>query len=483
MIFKFLAKGSSAVLGNLVSFAGSLVAVKIFALFLGPTGQGYISIIRQLFQSLNSISSLNCQSAVTEGVSTQPSKESQRAFYTKALLLIFISTSIAVPLAYIANTHFLSINFLDRPINAFALYLVVLLASFNVVFVGLLNGTGNVNAIIRGTLLNGGAQLTLAAPSALILKNYELDLFVYYLLSVQTILSIYYATQLWKRGLFPKFITQESLLGLWTLARPTAALFISGASTAVTLLGIRLLISHTEGYHEAGLFDAAWTVANTNATLVLTSFSVIYFPALLRSNNNAEKLEHYKAIFRLSLMIFGPLLVALSGVRLLAFYILFSKEFHEATDILKYLLIGDMFKSLVYTCGYLALSLRRYRHYAIADCSWNIVFFVISYFVIKNGNYHYIGIAYAACYAVLFGIYGLLVNRWLTWRPSIREIAALMGFLTLLGVSAAAVPNGFAETASLALPTTASAVALSLCLITKEERRSLLTSLQRLKQR
>ena len=483
MLRQLLTRGSSAVFGNLMSFAASLIAVKIFALLLGPTGQGQISIIKQLFQSLNLISSLNCQSAITEGISSKESNIKKQAFYSSALLLTFISTSIALPALYIAGRNGLTIEFLNKPTNVLLLFFAVLFASFNVVCVGVLNGLNQIKSIIRGTVLNGTLQLLLAAPSALLLKNNNTDLFIAYLLLVQIALFTYYSTNLLKMGLFPRLNKAINFNELWNILRPTVALFISGASAALTLLGIRLLISNTAGYHAAGLFDAAWTIANTNATLVLTSLSIIYFPGLLKSENTHEKLTHYKLIFRLSLMIFGPLLVIISTGRGIATYILFSDEFSRSADILKFILIGDLFKSLVYTCGYLCLSLRKYTNYALIDLSWSIVFFSASFLVIDSGKYEYIGIAYATSYALAFCVYATLASHWIAWRPSGKELIVLAGFLSLLCVSAAISPRSLSEAAAFATPVTGIAVGLSLCLMTKNEREGLLRFMRSLRRR
>lgn len=483
MLRQLLTKGSSAILGNLTSFAASLIAVKIFALLLGPTGQGQISIIKQLFQSLNLISSLNCQSAITEGISSKENNHKKQAFYSSALLLIFITASISLLAIYVASRSTITIQFLNTPLNITLLFFAILFASFNVVCVGVLNGLNQIKSIIRGTVLNGGLQLLFATPSAFFLKNNSTDLFIAYLLSVQIALFSYYSTKLWRMGLFPRLNKTIDFHELWNILRPTTALFISGASAALTLLGLRLLISATNGYHAAGLFDAAWTISNTNATLVLTSLSVIYFPALLRSKDKIEKLKHYKLVFRISLMVFGPLLVLLSMVRGIATYTLFSEEFSQSADILKFLLIGDLFKSLVYTCGYLCLSMRKYTNYALVDLSWSIVFFSLSYAFINSGNYEYIGIAYATSYALGFCTYATLASRWIAWRPSTKELFVLAGFLSLLCISAAISFRSLPEVATLAPPVVCIAVGLSLCLMTKNEREGLLRFMRSLRRR
>lgn len=481
MLRQLLTKGSSAILGNLTSFAASLFAVKIFALILGPAGQGHISIVKQLFQSLNLISSLNCQNAMTEGISKKDNIQDRQSFYSNALLLIATSTAIIVPVLYAVNQYALKIEFLEHAPNVIALFLAVLLASCNVICIGVLNGLGQISSIIRGTILNGGLQLILAAPSALILQTHGTDLFILYLFCVQLFLFSYYSIKLWKQGLRPTFFTKINFSELYKILLPTIALFISGASAALTLLGIRLQITKTAGYHAAGLFDAAWTLANTNATLVLTSLSVVYFPALLKAQGNQEKLDHYKLIFRLSLMVFGPLLVALSASRALAIVILFSEEFSKAKDIVKYILIGDLFKSLVYTCGYLCLSIRKYTVYAIVDLSWSMMFFLFSFLIIDSGHYDKIGIAYAGSYLLAFCVYGIFAHRWIAWLPSAKEVAALIAFLALLCITAAQSPHTIGEAMISAVPMTCIAVALSLGLTTKSERQGLLNFVRSLR--
>ena len=99
-IFYALTKSSLGISSKIVFNA---VAIKIIAVFMGPSGVGLFSQIRQLWQTFITIGSMNSGAAVIQGISSR--KKLNKNSFTSAIfwIIFIINTLVSLLIFFFSN--------------------------------------------------------------------------------------------------------------------------------------------------------------------------------------------------------------------------------------------------------------------------------------------------------------------------------------------------------------------------------------------
>jgi len=198
---------------------------------------------------------------------------------------------------------------------------------------------------------------------------------------------------------------QYDLLSFWFMS------FVTLMSAPMVLFFIRMHIIEQSGWVTAGLWEAVWKITELSLLLVTTALTVYYVPMLSKTSEQSEQITLVFRIMKLALA--ASLLISLTVYMLknLVVITLFSKDFLEIINVMKYQLIGGVIRVMGWVIGYHMLIKAKPVLFIFVELVFGVSLFFIS--VSLFDHYGLIGLSYAfminnAIY-LLFGLLYLKV--------------------------------------------------------------------------
>ncbi len=337
--------------GSVLSMSLGMAAMKVLAVVLGPGGVGLFTLLRQTYQTAVTVSVLNGQMAVVQGVSSR--EESARPEFLATILWIMAGMGLAVSFLLVAFAPYLSRAVLGQSDPESVqmvrwLSLAVLLGVAQTYLTCLMNGYRAVGRVAVVQIASFGTLALLALPAARLAKSGGVAAFSWLLIASAAAAAGIALLLEWRSG---------RLAAIWGTARfrfsrpaarayfPMAFTFlVTGCVGTLVPLGVRAIAAREFGLQAAGILDVAWTVSMAYISLLLSSFSTYYLPTLSGMTDSAGRCEIILRVLRLALHLMLPLVTAVIVLKPLIARLLYSSEFLPALPIMRWMLIGDYFK-------------------------------------------------------------------------------------------------------------------------------------------
>lgn len=225
---------------------------------------------------------------------------------------------------------------------------------------------------------------------------------------------------------------------LFKLGLPVVA---ASLVTLGTQLIARSLIINQMGAGAAGYFQAAWSVSTTYIGFILSAMAADYFPRLSAISGQRESSARLvnqqtdialtiSAPFVLSLIAFSPVVISL----------LYSREFTQAYDLLRWQAVGDVLKILCWPIGYVLLSEGRGGLFILAEVVWGTAFLGGLLLFMADHGLNVAGIGFAVAYLLLL-IYlvamgRLLIDFRISRHNLLFGVALISMGITMIGTAA-----------------------------------------------
>ena len=223
------------------------------------------------------------------------------------------------------------------------------------------------------------------------------------------------------------------------LLRLGAMLMLSGLMSTVTQLLVRTIINRELGMEANGLFQAAWSISMTYIGFVLGSMAADYYPRLtaaIHDKAQANQLVNEQA--HVALLLAGPVLVGMLSLAPLVINVLYAKAFFGAIDILRWQIIGDLFKIIAWPLGFIMLATGAGRMFLIAETSWNIFYLLFVWLGLKGSGLVATGVSFFVSYLILLVINWLMARRLLNFtfdKSNVRLIIKYVGVVAVVFIS------------------------------------------------
>jgi len=400
--FRSILKSSA---GSLSSLLLGALAVKVVAVILGPGGVGLFSLLRQLQQTFTSLSTLSGDTALVQGLCARQGLE-RTQFLFSAVAILLVCTCSATLLAYIWVPTLLSGRTeLDVGVSATLgnwLAFAIFFASGSVVMMALLNAKRELGcmALTQATAALIGATSTYflctnfgrvaVAPLLGIIALSSFCISTYFVLRSTTVARIRASINCgFDRFQAKRFVAMAGIT------------LVVGFAGAGTLLLVRLLIIGDFGLNQAGFFDASWTLSTVYLVVLLSSFGTYFLPTMSAAMDTRVFFVLLQDLFKLSVVFSTPIIVFAVVTKSTLLSILYSTEFIEAADMMRWMLIGDYVKVSGWVFSIPMLAKRRLWPYLWLAICWDAVFLAAAGVVIWSGvSIEYIGAAYVLAQCV-----------------------------------------------------------------------------------
>lgn len=396
--------------GAFFSLLFGVLSTKVVAIFLGPSGTGLLSLLRQLRNTAQSVTTLNSRTALVQGIAhAEGNAKTEYGIVTSVLIGGFTLMIAALILVFAESVG--QFTFGDSLENSTELVrwlvLPVVLGSILIYLQSLLNGFRHIGLLVVSQIAVSITTFLIIYPVVILVIGGSNLAFIG-MMTFSTLIGVIVSGYFLIRELGKLQIsTIQEVICHYKVFRPHATYFltfafatlISGSAMTWSILIVRSLINSNLGLEAAGFFDVAWTLSMTYVTLVLSSFGTYYLPTLSQLKSINERLILINRVFRLALALVVPLITAVILLKPLAINLLYSDEFLDAINIVRWMLIGDYLKSTSWVFGVTITAFADKKALLISEIGWYLGFVVMVYFSLTSLAWlEGVGIAFLVMY-------------------------------------------------------------------------------------
>lgn len=376
--------------------------IKVIALSAGTSGIAYFTLFRDLTKSLAYVFSWNCGTVLAKGMTGEYSKDPTA--FAAAVFKLLLYSFVPWCLIYIGYALWtLKAPSYGIPEASFFTHVAVIctgaFTAVNYYFNGVLNGMRRVGrmafaqpiaisvALLCSYFIFQGAPHDWAAISTLLIAQ-----------SAWMIANIYFVKSPDSRLDLGRI--RASKLGKELLRyffRTSSLTIVVGLATMLLGFGIKLVIGQRLGIDMLGIFDAAWTLGNGYILVILSTLGSHLLPEISSAKTSAARSQVIIDTLHFVLPTFTVIAVIIFCFPALPLSLFYSESFIAAGDLLKLLVLGDLFKVVAWICIMALLALDANKQFALLTLLWDLSFFALSYVLLESQQIESIGYAYIAC--------------------------------------------------------------------------------------
>lgn len=397
----------------LVKIAGGLVAAKITALFIGPSGVAIIGNLRNVLVSVDTFSTMGIQNGIIRYVAED--KKNQSRLY-KLLSTVFICTLVMV-LVMSFLVYLLSDSLSSYVFSNVQYHWIFKLMAFtlpwhaaNIILMAVINGLGRFKKVIGVNI--AGNVLGVALSAVLIWKLHIdgamlgliLSPALIFVLSFYLIHREFPGLPFLKRSNFDGNVI-KSLLSYSIMSLVTAVL------GQVIFIAIRNRITAAAGLEEAGFWESINRISYFYLMFVTTLLTVYFLPMLSTSKTNTEIKVVFYSYYKSIVPLFITGCIAVYLLRDFIIRVLLSEEFLPMENLFLWQLIGDVFKVGALILGYQFFAKKMTTAFILTEImSFAVLYFSASYLIAQYGAEGAV-MAHAITYIVYFVVLGIYFRK------------------------------------------------------------------------
>lgn len=399
---------SSSIMGgaSVINVIFGLIRMKAAAVLLGPTGVGLIGFLQNLITTASTISAIGSSNVGTRQIAEAVGRNEQQDIDAGRRALFWGTIVLGATGAFVfwLFREELAALLLSDTNKSDLVGLAAIGVFFTVV-------TGSQSALFRGLRrISDLAKITvfssvwgtLLGVSALFFLNGSIALIAFLLISPITtfLIGIWYALKLpalqQKRTPLVLISQQFSVF-----VRLGLAFMIASLAAPIGQLFVRSLLQSELGEESLGYFQASWTISMTYIGFVLSAMGADYYPRLtanIHESEKATKIVNEQA--SVAILLSSPVMLAMISLAPFLITLLYSTEFSEASNILRWQILGDTLKIVSWPLGFVLLAAGKGRLVLITEFIAVGVFSGTSYIFVPFFGVQGAGLAYMSMYLV-----------------------------------------------------------------------------------
>tara|TARA_B110000259_G_C13993203_1_gene393373 strand:- start:315 stop:1778 length:1464 start_codon:yes stop_codon:yes gene_type:complete len=407
-----IALKASALFGGVQVFEIILKIIKqkLLALWLGSFGFGIIGLFTTATNLISSITNLGLQSSAVREIAFANGKNDEKLLSKtiKAINRWVLVTGIIGALL----TIFLS-SLISQWLFESSLYVVsIILLSSVVLLTGIWNqqqsilqGTRNLKLLVRAGIFGSVASFACSVPLLYFFREDGIHWSIIVAALASTVVTYLYAkrVKLVKIQQTPK---ESFVLGLNAVKLGLAMSITAIVANLIEFI-LKSYISGSGGIEDVGLYAAGWSINAQYLGLIFTAMAKDYYPRLSQfssDNTVAGKLVNEQS--EIAILLLAPLIIIM--VVFISFFVnlIYSIEFLAATELIKWLLIGSLFKAGSWGLSFIFLAKGDSKTFLFNELGINL--FILPLYMLGYNFYGLVGIGYA--FTINYILYLLLLT-------------------------------------------------------------------------
>jgi enterobacterial common antigen flippase len=439
---------ASAIMGSsaVVQIATGILKNKVVALLLGPAGVGSFALLQSVLGTAATLAGLGLNSSGVRQISEADAKEGSSgvaACYTLlkrltmaagilgALLMVLLKGPIARSTGYPGPAGAAGIALLG---------LAVWAVTVSGAQTALLNGLRRIGDLARVNSL--GALLGMLVTVAAVWMNGAAGI-------VPAVVASSFATLLVSWWLSRKVelpVSEPTRAEFLAQSRKLLRLGLVFMSTAVMTVGsqfaVRAIVAQRLGVEATGQFHAAWNISMLYIGFALNAMGTDFYPRLTGAADDHEASRHMvNQQAEVGLLLTAPVILGMLTFAPFVVSLLYSGAFENTVTILRWQILGDLFKVAAWPMGFIMLAQGSGRAFFLAELFWNGLYLALVSVGIAYFGINATGIAFFIAYFLLCLLNAFFAYRLIRFVPS-RTNLAYLSCLFLLAVSVTALVRG-----------------------------------------
>lgn len=414
---------------SLVTILIGLVSAKFYALFLGPSGVGFMGLLQSLLGLAVLVTGLGLGTGIVRmgAEALEQDDKSKTAALQQAAWLLFWSIGGVSALLLLFFRVPLSQAMLGSPEHAWSVVLVGVALLFTVASglqVKILNAYQRVGVLAKWGILNSlfGTLVSVlfvwlwgvaAVPGALIASAV-----------VGWLISSYF---LHKEGMHRQRSSKQALLqaaaSLVRFGLPYTASALVG--TGISLL-LPVVILHELGQEGVGFYRAAIAISVSYLGFLFTAMIQDYYPRLAAAPSSDHLRQLVAQQHRLVMILGVPIIFGALALAPYLITLVYSPAFYPATGMLEWQLIGDLFKFSSWILSLVILARSRSSVYFFVESVGGVSLLLCSWLAMRWWGLTGLGIGFLASYMIYFFTVALIVKREFGLTLSARNMSTLL---------------------------------------------------------
>jgi len=206
-------------------------------------------------------------------------------------------------------------------------------------------------------------------------------------------------------------------------------------SNILVLLGayfFKIYIGSKGGISDVGLYSAGYAIVNTYVGMIFTAMATDFYPRL----SGTKEEQSFNSIVNhqgeIAILIVGPLLIGMIVFIKYLILLLFSSEFLQIIEMIKWCLLGILFKAVSWPIGFIILAKGESKVFFLSELVANINMLVLGcigyYFFSLEG----IGISYLIGYFLLAIQISIIVKNRYNFRYNYSMIRIFIVMFLML---------------------------------------------------
>lgn len=398
MVFSILKAGT----GNFLALALGAISMKILAVLAGPSGVGLFSLLRSMQQTLSTFISFGGQTAIVQAL---PGKsEQEQSVFLVSVFWTFVLGSVLVAIGCVAFADLIAAKFLNGAAGSIVLWLVVpaVIGSFFFYYRAILTAHLEIGIVAWANVLVAFVSVLLVVPVALSYQD-SLSSVLIALLAIPLAMGLMF---LLVTACKKRFFVWPSLFDNNQIEWPSVKAFLQlafpsllvGLVAMSSMLLIRTVVARLYGFSGAGYLDAAWSISAMYVMLFLPAMQSYLLPSMSAERVESQTGQLLDQATRLALIVSVPLITAMIVFKPFILRVLYSGEFSQTIDLLRWSFLGDYFRILGWVLATYLLARMEMKAYVVHEILWNLVFVVAGIWLLNSGLSG-AGIAYLLAYS------------------------------------------------------------------------------------
>jgi len=210
-------------------------------------------------------------------------------------------------------------------------------------------------------------------------------------------------------------------------------LMSTGLMAVGTQLVVRIIVTRSLGINATGHFLAAWSISMIYLGFVLGAMGTDYYPrltAVAKDSTATNKMVNEQT--EVALLLSGPVILGMLTFAPQLINLLYSQNFTETNDILRWQILGDLFKVGTWTTGFIILAQGRGRIFFFTELFWNLIYILFILVGLKEIGLQVTGIAFFLAYVLLFLTNWIIAKQLtdFTWDYNNKVLFAILAIFS-----------------------------------------------------
>lgn len=402
---------STTIIGgsSVINVVFKIIQSKLAAIFLGPTGVGLMGALNSILGVANTISGMGLSTSgvreIAQAVNIGNKKEISNIVSSFKILAIGFGV-IGSILLFILRKPISQFTFGNLE-NATTIGFISLALFFFILSstqLTLLRAMSHIGDLARVNIFAVIISTIFALPIFYFLRLNGIGLFILINAMITFLFSWFYTRKLsivaTTKKAYEIIRKSKSMLTLGV------GFMVASITTTATTYLVNTIIIQKIGLDASGLFQASSSLSNVYVGFILGAMGTDFFPHLSTiAEDNKKTTELINAQTKVGLILASPGILAVFALGPIIINILYSNQFINAFEILRWQALGTFLRVISWPLSYLILAKGKIKLMVFAEFSTNLLYIACVWFGISFWGIKGIGIAFLVLY-----IYHVLIN-------------------------------------------------------------------------